>query len=173
MAARTSSTRARLFGLLAWLIAILMFCRSCGRRFAAFKAESDAYSLPQTLFTSPWTLENFAEVQRRSDYLGYLVNTIIIAGFSTLLGLVFAIPAAWSMAFAPRAEHASKLNGFTWAGIVFGALGIAFAILYVQGWVVNDPLLGFILLALVCIPPTIWSSRGARRIRCCGSSRPR
>jgi sorbitol/mannitol transport system permease protein len=156
MAQKVSASRRFWIGSLAWLLGILMFWPILWTAIAAFKAESDAYSLPQTLFVSPWTLENFAEVQRRSDYLGYLVNTIIIAGLSTLLGLVFAIPAAWSMAFAPRHEHASKLNGMTWAGIVLGTMAVAFGILYAQGWVVTNAWLGFALLFAVCIPPTIW-----------------
>jgi sorbitol/mannitol transport system permease protein len=156
MAMKAPPGRARLIGLLAWLIGILMFFPILWTAIAAFKAESDAYSLPQTLFVSPWTMENFAEVQRRSDYMGYLINTIILAGLSTLLGLIFAIPAAWSMAFAPRGEASSKLNGITWLGIVFGAMAVAFFILYAQGWVVNSFWLGISLLALVVIPPTIW-----------------
>jgi sorbitol/mannitol transport system permease protein len=153
---KTPPARARLFGILAWVIGILMFFPILWTAIAAFKAESDAYSLPQTLFITPWTLANFAEVQERSDYLSYLSNTIIIAGLSTLLGLVFAVPAAWSMAFAPRAEHASRLNGITWAGIVLGTLAVAFFILYASGWVVTNAWLGFGLLLMVCVPPTIW-----------------
>jgi sorbitol/mannitol transport system permease protein len=156
MAMKTSATRTRLIGILAWIIGLLMFFPILWTAIAAFKAESDAYSLPQTLFISPWTLENFAEVQARSDYLGYLINTVIIAGLSTLLGLIFAIPAAWSMAFAPRAEHASKLNGFTWIGIMLATIAIACSILYAQGWVVTNAWLGFGLLLFVIIPPTIW-----------------
>ena len=156
MAMKSSPARVRFFGILAWFIGILMFFPILWTAIAAFKSESDAYSLPQTLFLTPWTTENFAEVQSRSDYLSYLTNTIIIAGFSTLLGLVFAVPAAWSMAFAPRAEHSSKLNGITWAGIVLATLAVAFFILYSQGWVVTNAWLGFGLLLMVCIPPTIW-----------------
>ncbi len=156
MAMKTSASRTRFFGILAWAIGILMFFPILWTAIAAFKSESDAYSLPQTLFLTPWTMENFAEVQRRSDYMSYLINTIIIAGFSTLLGLVFAVPAAWSMAFAPRHESASKLNGITWAGIVLGTIALAFTILYAQGWVVTNAWLGFGLLLMVCIPPTIW-----------------
>lgn len=156
MAMKSSAKRARLFGALAWVIGLLMFFPIMWTTIAAFKSESDAYSLPQTLFLTPWTTANFAEVQSRSDYLSYLINTIIIAGFSTLLGLVFAIPAAWSMAFAPRAEHASKLNGITWLGIVLATIAVAFFILYANGWVVTNPWLGALLLFAVCIPPTMW-----------------
>ena len=41
------------------------------------------------------------DVQERSDYLHLALNSIILAGGSTLVGLLFAVPAAWAMAFAP------------------------------------------------------------------------
>src|SRR5262249_18717733 len=48
-----------------------------------------------------WTTENYATVQERSNYVHHAVNSIIIAGGSTLIAMLIAIPAAWSMAFAP------------------------------------------------------------------------
>ena len=48
-----------------------------------------------------WTLENYAIVQERSNYMRFLWNSVIIAGGSTLLGILIAVPAAWSMAFVP------------------------------------------------------------------------
>ena len=156
MAIKISSRRKLTFAILAWIIGILMFFPVMWTAIASFKAESDAYSLPQTMFISPWTTENYAEVQRRSDVLTYLRNTVVIAVFSTLLGLIFAIPAAWSMAFSPRAEHASKLNGFAWLGIILGSIAVAFAILYANGWVLTSPIFAIALLLLVCVPVTAW-----------------
>jgi sorbitol/mannitol transport system permease protein len=156
MARSYSRRRKTTLSILAWVIGTLMFFPVLWTAIAAFKAESDAYALPQTMFVSPWTTENFAEVQKRSDVVTYIRNTLIIAFGSTLLGLLFAIPAAWSMAFQPRAEHASKLNGWTWAGIILSAIALAFAILYATGWVVTSPLLAIGLLLLVCIPATAW-----------------
>jgi sorbitol/mannitol transport system permease protein len=156
MARKISSRRSFAFGILAWIVGILMFFPVLWTVLASLKSESGAYSLPQTLFVSPWTTENYAEVQRRSDVITYLLNTLIIAFGSTALGLLFAVPAAWSMAFQPRAETSSKLNGFTWAGIVFGAIAVAFAILYANGWVVTSPVLAIALLLLVMIPAIAW-----------------
>src|SRR5229473_2476538 len=48
-----------------------------------------------------WTTENYATVQGRSDYLHHALNSILIAGGSTLIAMLIAVPAAWSMAFAP------------------------------------------------------------------------
>jgi sorbitol/mannitol transport system permease protein len=156
MARKVSSRRTLAFGILAWVIGILMFFPVLWTAIAAFKSESDAYALPQTMFVSPWTTENFAEVQKRSDVATYLRNTVLIAFGSTALGLLFAIPAAWSMAFQPRAESSSRLNGFTWLGIILGAIAVAFAILYTNGWVVTSPVLAIALLLLVIIPVVAW-----------------
>lgn len=155
--ARKSSSRSRYgIAVLAWLVGILMFFPILWTAMASLKSEADAYAMPQTLFTSPWIFDNFAEVQARSDVITYLRNTVIIAGLSSVLGLIFAIPAAWSMAFAPRGEASSKLNGITWAGIIGGALAIAFAILYSNGWVVSSPFLVIALLLFVCVPASLW-----------------
>jgi len=60
------------------------------------------------------------------------------------------------MAFAPKGETSSKLNGITWAGIILASISVAFAVLYAQGWVVTSPLLVIALLLLVCVPVSIW-----------------
>ena len=54
-----------------------------------------------------WTLENFSIVQERSNYFRHFLNSVIISVGSTVLGLIIAIPAAWSMAFVPtkRTKH--------------------------------------------------------------------
>jgi sorbitol/mannitol transport system permease protein len=44
-------------------------------------------------------------VQERSDYMRFLWNSVIVAGGSTLLGIIVAVPAAWSMAFVPSRAH--------------------------------------------------------------------
>ncbi len=46
-------------------------------------------------------MENYAVVQERSDYLRFAMNSVILSLGSTFVALLFAIPAAWAMAFAP------------------------------------------------------------------------
>src|SRR5438270_13078452 len=67
----------------------------------SFKTELEAFAMPPTFLFFHWTTENYATVQGRSDYVHHALNSIIVAGGSTLLALLIAIPAAWSMAFAP------------------------------------------------------------------------
>ncbi len=55
---------------------------------------------PKFLFFN-WTLENYAEVQERSNYLKYAFNSVVLSIGANVVGLLIAVPAAWSMAFAP------------------------------------------------------------------------
>ena len=64
----------------------------------AFKTELQAISVPPLVFFSP-TLDNFHEVQERSDYLLYAKNSLFTSMVSTLIGLALAAPAAYSMVF--------------------------------------------------------------------------
>src|SRR2546430_9668837 len=57
--------------------------------------------MPRRFLLFHWTTENYATVQELSDYVHHAVNSILIAGGSTLIAMIIAIPAASSMAFAP------------------------------------------------------------------------
>jgi sorbitol/mannitol transport system permease protein len=82
----------------AWAITLLLFFPLGWLFLTAFKTELQAISVPPLVVFSP-TLENFHEVQDRSNYLQYAMNSLITSVVSTLLGLMIAAPAAYSMAF--------------------------------------------------------------------------
>ena len=82
----------------AWAITLLLVFPLIWLAITAFKTELQAISVPPLVFFSP-TLENFREVEVRSDYLLYAKNSVITSVVSTLLGLAIAAPAAYSMAF--------------------------------------------------------------------------
>jgi sorbitol/mannitol transport system permease protein len=84
--------------LAAWVVTLVLFFPLGWLALTAFKTELQAISVPPLLWFTP-TLENFAEVQVRSDYLLYAKNSAITSIASTLLGLAIAFPAAYSMAF--------------------------------------------------------------------------
>jgi sorbitol/mannitol transport system permease protein len=85
----------------AWLAGFLIFFPILWMMLTSFKTELEAFAVPPSFLFFHWTTENYATVQERSDYVHHALNSIIIAGGSTLIALVIAIPAAWSMAFAP------------------------------------------------------------------------
>lgn len=156
MARRTSKTQTAVTSLVAWVVAIIMFFPIFWTIIAALKTESDAYTLPQNFLTTPWTLENFGIVQQRSDYARYIFNTAVISFLSILLGLAFAIPAAWSMAFAPLHEARGRLSSLGWAGIVAIALAISFVVLRVNDWQPQNSWVAWLLLLLFVVPVTLW-----------------
>ena len=100
--ARAVSTRRKLFfTALSWSIAFLIFFPVLWTVLTSFKTEGEAVSIPPTFLFFDWTLENYAVVQERSDYVKFAMNSVYLALGSTLLALLIAIPAAWAMAFAP------------------------------------------------------------------------
>ncbi len=104
MARRISATRSFATTIAAWVVGFVIFFPILWMVITSFKTELEAFSTPPSLLFFHWTTENYAAVQERSDYLKHVVNSIIIAGGSTLIAMLIAIPAAWSMAFAPSAR---------------------------------------------------------------------
>jgi len=82
----------------AWAVTLLLFFPLGWLFLTAFKTELQAIHVPPLFIFEP-TLDNFGEVQRRSDYLLYARNSLITSLGSTILGLLIAAPAAYSMAF--------------------------------------------------------------------------
>jgi sorbitol/mannitol transport system permease protein len=99
MAARSKYPPALILRtLIAWLLTLLLFFPLGWLILTAFKTELQAISVPPLLWFTP-TLDNFREVEERSDYLLYARNSLITSVVSTVVGLLIAAPAAYSMAF--------------------------------------------------------------------------
>jgi sorbitol/mannitol transport system permease protein len=82
----------------AWVVTLVVVFPLIWLVLTAFKTEQQAIAIPPQLFFTP-TLESFAEVNERSDYLLHAGNSVITSVLSTVLGLLIAAPAAYSMAF--------------------------------------------------------------------------
>lgn len=89
-----------LTGLFAWTVALVLFFPIFWMFITSFKTELQAISVPPSLFFEP-TLDNFRIVQERSDYIHHAWNSVVTSFGSTIIALVIAIPAAYSMAFFP------------------------------------------------------------------------
>ena len=101
MARTVTNQRKTVNTAVAWAIGLLIFFPVLWTVLTSFKTEAEAIADPPVFFFFNWTLENYSVVQERSDYMRYLWNSVVIAGCSTLVGIVVAVPAAWSMAFVP------------------------------------------------------------------------
>lgn len=89
------------FTVIGWSVGLLLFFPILWTLLTSFKTEGAAIALPPKFLWFDWTLENYFEIQRRSDYLKHALNSGILSVGSTVLGLLVAVPAAWAMAFSP------------------------------------------------------------------------
>ncbi len=101
MARAVTTRRKSMNTALAWAVGLLIFFPILWTILTSFKTEAQAIASPPLFLNFNWTLENYAVVQERSDYMRFLWNSVIIAGGSTILGVIIAVPAAWAMAFVP------------------------------------------------------------------------
>src|SRR5437899_12344621 len=101
MARRSTTQRVVVSTIGAWFFGFLIFFPILWMVLASFKTELEAFTIPPSFLFFHWTTENYATVQGRSDYLHHAMNSIVVAGGSTLIAMLIAMPAAWSMAFGP------------------------------------------------------------------------
>ncbi|TDH60584.1 carbohydrate ABC transporter permease [Dankookia rubra] len=105
---RSSRRQMLLATVLGWGAALLLFFPIFWMVLTSFKSEIAAIATPPQFLFAP-TLESYAEVQERADYLHFALNSVLISVGGTLLALAFAIPAAYAMAFHPTARTRSTL----------------------------------------------------------------
>ncbi len=101
MARKITQTRKTVVTVIAWTIGFLIFFPILWTILMSFKSEGDAIKAPLAMLSAPWSLESYGEVQERSNYLRFFLNSVVISLGTTVLALLIAIPAAWSMAFVP------------------------------------------------------------------------
>ncbi|MDO6966251.1 carbohydrate ABC transporter permease [Rhizobium alvei] len=102
MARATSTRRTLAFTLLAWIIALVIFFPILYTIITSFKSETEAIQGFNLIPSG--TFESYIEVQTQKDYFKPFMNSVILSIGSTLLALLVAVPAAWSMAFAPTSK---------------------------------------------------------------------
>ena len=101
MARKVKTSRKVMMTALAWFIGLAIFFPILWTVLTSFKTEAQAIADPPLFFNFDWTIENYVTVQERSDYFKHFLNSVILSLGSTVLGLLIAVPAAWSMAFVP------------------------------------------------------------------------
>jgi sorbitol/mannitol transport system permease protein len=101
MARRQPMQRRVITTAFAWGIGFAIFFPILWTVLTSFKTELEAFSTPPKFLFFDWTTENYGIVNERSDYFRFAMNSVILALGSTFIALLFAIPAAWAMAFAP------------------------------------------------------------------------
>jgi sorbitol/mannitol transport system permease protein len=156
--ARAVSTRRKIVTTaVAWAIGLTIFFPIYWTILTSFKTEAQAIANPPLFFAFDWTLENYTVVQERSNYMRFLWNSVIIAGGSTFLGILIAVPAAWSMAFVPS-RRTKDILLWMLSTKMLPAVGVLYPIslLFVK-FNLLDTRLGLILvLMLINLPIIVW-----------------
>ena len=157
MARATSNRQKLITSIIAWAAAIVIFFPILWIIVLSFKAEGDAIRTPLGVLTSSWTLASYAVVQDRSDYLKNFFNSVIVAGGSTLLGILVAVPAAWSMAFVPSKRTRGILMWML-STKMLPAVGVLYPIylLFIQLGILDSRTGLVIVLMLINLPIIVW-----------------
>jgi len=141
----------------AWFVGLLIFFPILWTVLTSFKTEAQAIASPPLFLDFDWTLENYGEVQERSNYFRHFMNSVIISVGSTLLGLLIAIPAAWSMAFVP-AKRTKDILMWMLSTKMLPPVGVLIPIyLIFRDTGLLDSLTGLVLvLTMINLPIIIW-----------------
>ena len=98
--ARAVSTRTKIgWTVAAWAGALIIFFPILYTIITSLKTEPEAIAGFDLI--PSFTLQSYIDVQTQRDYFKPFMNSVIIAVGATLIGIVIAVPAAWSMAFSP------------------------------------------------------------------------
>mgnify|MGYP002621284474 FL=1 len=143
--------------IIAWTIGLLIFFPVLWTVLTSFKTEGQAINDPPLFLFFDWTLENYAIVQERSDYMKFLWNSIFVAGGSTLLGILIAVPAAWSMAFVPT-KRTKDILLWMLSTKMLPAVGVLYPIYIgcIKLGLLDSRLALVIILMLINLPIIVW-----------------
>ncbi|MEL6203786.1 MAG: carbohydrate ABC transporter permease [Pseudomonadota bacterium] len=141
----------------AWIIGLLIFFPILWTILTSFKTEAQAIANPPIFLRFDWTLENYAIVQERSDYMRFLWNSVILAGASTVLGIIVAVPAAWSMAFVPS-KRTKDILLWMLSTKMLPAVGVLYPIylLFIQLGLLDSRVGLVVVLMLINLPIIVW-----------------
>jgi len=142
---------------LAWGIGFLIFFPILWTILTSFKTEAQAIADPPIFLGFDWTLANYEAVLERSNYGRFLWNSIVIAGGSTILGIMIAVPAAWSMAFVPG-KRTKDILLWMLSTKMLPAVGVLYPIylLCIQFGVLDSKIALVVILMLINLPIIVW-----------------
>jgi len=157
MARAVTTKRKAINTAASWAVGLLIFFPILWTILTSFKTEATAIADPPVFLFFDWTLENYAVVQERSDYMRFLWNSVIIAGGSTILGVIIAVPAAWSMAFVPS-KRTKDILLWMLSTKMLPAVGVLYPIYLIFIWLgLLDTRLGLVIvLTLMNLPIIVW-----------------
>ncbi len=157
MARSVSQRRKFINTAAAWGIGLLIFFPILWTILTSFKTEATAIADPPVFLAFDWTLENYAAVLERSNYAKFLWNSIIIAGGSTILGIIIAVPAAWSMAFVPS-KRTKDILLWMLSTKMLPAVGVLYPIylICIELGILDSRVALVVIVMLMNLPIIVW-----------------
>jgi len=137
-------------------VALVLFFPIFWMVLTSFKTEIDAFATPPQFFFTP-TLENYLTIQARSDYFHFALNSVVISFGATLLSLLLALPAAYSMAFH-ETKNTQRLLLWMLSTKMLPAVGVLVPIylLAKQFELLDSRLLLIAVYTLINLPIVVW-----------------
>jgi sorbitol/mannitol transport system permease protein len=157
MARAISNRKKIMWTALSWGIGLLIFFPILWTFLTSFKSEATAISDPPVWLFFDWTTQNYSDVLERSNYPLALMNSIIIAVGSTLLGIIIAVPAAWAMAFVPGKKTKDVLLWML-STKMLPAVGVLYPLVLIAKYfgVMDSRILLIVVLMLINLPIIVW-----------------
>ncbi|MER9049707.1 carbohydrate ABC transporter permease [Mesorhizobium sp. M0923] len=139
----------------AWIVALLIFFPILYTIITSFKSEQEAIQ-GFNLFPSG-TTESYSEVQAQNGYFKFFLNSVFLSVGSTVLALLVAVPAAWSMAFSPS-KRTKDILMWMLSTKMMPAVAVLFPIyLIFRDTGLLDSRIGLmVMLMLINLPIVVW-----------------
>ncbi|RKE78203.1 carbohydrate ABC transporter permease [Rhizobium sp. AG855] len=155
MARAISTKRKAVFTVTAWIVALIIFFPILYTIITSFKSETEAIAGFNLIPSG--TLESYAEVQGQYNYFKPFMNSVILSVGSTLLALLIAIPAAWSMAFSPG-KRTKDILMWMLSTKMMPAVAVLFPIyLIFRNLGLLDSRIGLtVMLTMINLPIVVW-----------------
>lgn len=145
-----------LIGSLCWAIAAAIFFPILWMLLTSLKTEIDAFATPPQFIFMP-TLENYLHINERSDYFAFAWNSVLISFSATLMGMLLAVPAAYSMAFF-ETRHTKRTLLWMLSTKMLPPVGVLVPVylLAKQFGLLDSRLVLIIIYTLINLPILVW-----------------
>ena len=155
MARAVSTQHKTIVTVAAWFVAFLIFFPILYTIITSFKSETEAIAGFNMIPSG--TIESYAEVQSQYNYFKPFMNSVMLSLGSTLLALLIAVPAAWSMAFSPT-RRTKDILMWMLSTMMMPAVAVLFPMyLIFRDLGLLDSRLGLtVMLTMINLPIVVW-----------------
>jgi sorbitol/mannitol transport system permease protein len=154
--ARAVPTRTKVgYTAAAWIVALIIFFPILYTIITSFKTEPEA--IEGFNLIPSFTFESYAAVQSQQNYFKPFMNSVVVSVGSTLLALIVAIPAAWSMAFSPTRRTKDVLMWMLSTKMMPAvAVLVPIYLIFLRTGLMDTRIGLTILLMLINLPIVVW-----------------